>query len=164
MSEVNIYEFAMKLELEGVDFYKNLAGKTDDEGIKNILLMLAGEEEKHYNLFKQMLEDSDIKDLPKMEVFKQSAEIFEKMKEQRENSNFKSSEIELYKQALELEKENFDFYKKEACHTKNKIHEKLFLQIAKEEEKHYKVLENIIEFIEGPDDFLANAEFYYPDR
>jgi rubrerythrin len=40
----------------------------------------------------------------------------------------------------------------------------LFLQIAEEEKKHYWILENILNFISRPQNWLENAEWYHLDE
>lgn len=160
MSEMNIYEFAMNLEKEGEEFYLDLASKTEDVGLKNILLMLAREEIKHYNLFKRMLKDSDVSKLPKMEVFEEVTSIFEEMKSIEEEHTFDQSQVEYYKKAVEIEEANENFYLKQAENAKTEEHKAIFIKIAEEEQKHLVILKNLVDFISGPDDYLDNAEFY----
>ncbi len=160
MSEVNIYEYAMNLEKEGEEFYMDLAKRTQDEGLKNILLMLAKEEVKHYNMFKKMLDDADVSNLPKMEVFEETKSVFEKMKEVKQTHEFDIDQVEYYKKAVAIEEANENFYLKQADNTKNEEHKEIFLRIAEEERKHLVVLKNLVEFISAPDEYLDNAEFY----
>ncbi len=160
MSEMNIYEYAMNLEKEGEDFYRDLAEKTDDEGLKNILLMLANEEVKHYKLFEKMLNNADVSKLPKMEVIEETKQSFQKMKDVPTTHNFEQDQLEYYKRAVEIEEQNGNFYKEQAHKAKTEEHKQIFLRIAEEEDRHLVVLKNLVEFIACPDDYLDNAEFY----
>ena len=45
---MDIFEFAMEKEKYAEHFYRELADRTDNTGLKSILNMLAGEEVKHY--------------------------------------------------------------------------------------------------------------------
>ena len=45
---MNVYDFALKMELDGKAYYQQLAGKTSLAGLKNIFLQLAADEQKHY--------------------------------------------------------------------------------------------------------------------
>lgn len=164
MSDMNIYEYAMGLEKEGEEFYRDLADKTDDAGLKKILLMLATEEVKHYNLFKKMLQNADVSTLPKMEVFKEATSTFKQMKEVDEKHSFDTDQIEYYKKAVAIEEANENFYLKQACNAKTKEHEQIFLRIAEEERKHLVLLKNLVEFVSGPDDYLDSAEFYNMEK
>jgi rubrerythrin len=51
---MNIYEYAMQMEKDGENYYRELAGNSQVEGIKIILTMLANEEVKHYNAIAQL--------------------------------------------------------------------------------------------------------------
>ncbi len=160
MSEMNIYEYAMQLEKEGEEFYKDLASKTEDKGLRSILEMLANEEVKHYSLFKKMLNNADVSTLPKMEVIEQTKLSFEKMKEVPNTHDFEQDQIEYYKKAVQIEEQNGNFYKEQAHNAKTEEHKQIFLRIAEEEDRHLVVLKNLVEFISCPEDYLDNAEFY----
>ena len=51
---MDIYEFAMKMELDGQEFYEKQAAATQDKHLKEILLSLAEEEKNHYRIFKRL--------------------------------------------------------------------------------------------------------------
>jgi len=53
--QMNIYKYAMKMEKDSENYYSELANKTDDVGLRNILKMLANDEVKHYNIIEQMM-------------------------------------------------------------------------------------------------------------
>jgi len=56
---MNIYEFAMQMERDGEAFYRDLAAKSSSAGVARILNMLAADEVKHYDILKQMAEQSN---------------------------------------------------------------------------------------------------------
>jgi hypothetical protein len=51
---MDMYEFAMKMELDGQEFYERQAAATQDKQLKEILMSLAEEEKNHYDIFKQL--------------------------------------------------------------------------------------------------------------
>ncbi len=51
---MDIYEFAMQMELDGRNFYLELAGKAKEQGLQSIMEMLAADEMKHYNILQDM--------------------------------------------------------------------------------------------------------------
>ena len=53
---MNVFEFAMNMEKDGENYYRELAGKADHKGMVNILNMLAEDEVKHYNILREMKE------------------------------------------------------------------------------------------------------------
>ena len=53
------------------------------------------------------------------------------------------------------------FYREKAGEVEKDAHKNLFLQIAEEEKKHAFLLENVIDFVTKPDNWLENAEFHH---
>ena len=66
---MNIYKYAMKMEKDGENYYRELANKTGDVGLRNILKMLANDEVKHYHIIEQMMK-SDVQPVVKMTKIK----------------------------------------------------------------------------------------------
>ena len=50
---MDILEFAMQMELDGKAFYEASARDVKDEELRKVLIMLAEEEDKHYNIFRK---------------------------------------------------------------------------------------------------------------
>ena len=51
-----IVETAIRIERNGVEFYKYLSEKAENDDVKDVFSYLAAEEEKHIGIFRQMLE------------------------------------------------------------------------------------------------------------
>ena len=51
---MNIYEFAMKMEMDGEAYYRELASRTKIPALQKILGMLADDEVGHYKIVKNM--------------------------------------------------------------------------------------------------------------
>ena len=51
---MNIFDYAMTMEKEGEDLYTEFAKAAPDQGMKTIFTLLAGQEKKHYEIFKKM--------------------------------------------------------------------------------------------------------------
>ncbi len=156
---MNAYEYAMQMEEEGEKFYRELADKSTDEGIKNIFLNLANEEVKHYELFKNIAESEDHVEIPKMDVMQDAKEIFAEMKSSGREIDFGEDQIALYKKALESEDKAYNLYIDKANEVTNPEHKEIFLKIAAEEKKHLELLENLVDFVESPKNWLESAEF-----
>lgn len=154
---MNIFDFAMEMEKDGERYYRDLAGKTPNKGLKNILNMLADEEVKHFETMRLLKNKS-----PKVEdsaILSNVKNIFARMKEAGETIDTEGEQISLYKKAQELEKRSADFYEKQSKETQDKTKKEIFLKLTDEEKKHYFILENIIEFISKPKTWLEDAEF-----
>lgn len=157
---MDIYEYAMQMEKDGEQYYREIAGKMDNKGIKNILTMLADEDLKHYNIFFSMKRNEKIQitDTP---ILTNVKNIFIKMREEKDFGGISASQTELYKKAQDIEKKSWDFYLEKGEEANDPLQKEVFLKVAGEEKKHYFILEQIIYYISRPDQLLENPEWYH---
>jgi len=154
---MDIFDYALQMEKDGESFYREIAKKTGNEGLQTILTMLADEEVKHYKALESMKQNKY--QMTETNVLNDAKNIFIKIKDQDETFEPDQEQAELYARAQEIEKKSQQFYQEKACQTDKDDQKKLFERLAKEEEKHYFLLENIIEFISRPKQWLENAEW-----
>jgi rubrerythrin len=141
-----------------------LAANVNNKGLATIFNMLAGEEARHYKIVSDMKMDI-APDLAETNVLSDAKDVFAKMRESAQSFDLNISEVELYKKALEIEKQSWDFYLEKAdeiAEAREEIAQKeIFIELAEEEKKHYFLVENIIDFVSRPQTWLENAEFYH---
>jgi rubrerythrin len=155
---MDIFDYAMKMEKDGEGYYREIAGKCGNKGLKNILTMLADEEVKHFEILRQM--KTKTPKLTDTDLLSNVKNVFEKMKDSKESFNFDASQKEFYKKAQQLEKQSEELYLGKSKELTDKAQKEIFLKIADEEKRHFFILENIIEFISRPETWLEDAEFY----
>jgi len=156
---MSIFEFAMKMEQDGEKFYRDLAGNTTNAGLKQIFTYLADEEVKHYNLFKGLLERQP-SEYESTDILADSKNVFAQMKESGAvDVTDDASQLEAYKQALEWEKKAYEFFEEKSAEATDPKEKKFLETIAKEERRHYRLIDGIIEFIAQPESWVENAEF-----
>lgn len=160
---MNVYEYAMKVEKDGEQYYRELADKTSDVGLKSILNMLADEEVKHYVVFDKMNKKQIIPTQPQVDVFTCAKTIFEKMREENQSTTFSDDQIDFYKSALRSEENSYKFYIEKALMLEDEEQKAIFMRIAEEERQHMVLLENLVEYISFPQRWLENAEFNHMD-
>lgn len=157
---MDIFEFAKEKERYAENFYRDLAERAADEGLKEIFTMLADEEEKHFETVEKMQARTDAESA-QTTVLKDAMDVFEKMRDGANKFNLDVSQIELYKKAQDIEKQARDFYLEKADQVEMQNQKSVFLRLADEEKRHYFLLDNIIEFVNRPNQWLENAEFYH---
>jgi rubrerythrin len=157
---MDIYEFAMKMEKDGENYYRELAKKAVNTGLSNIFTMLADAEVGHYDIFKKMEEKKKVK-VGHTKILSKVKNVFVRMKEADETTGVGITQTELYKKAREIEKKSRDFYLEKAGEVKDPDRKEIFRKIADEEKKHYLILEEIIEFVSRPRTWLENPEWYH---
>lgn len=154
---MNIYEYAMKVEKEGEEYYRNLADKSSNTGLKRVFTMLADQEVKHYAALKRMARNDgfDIKDY---EAFNDEKTIYEILKETKADA-FPKDEIAYYEEAIAHEDDMASYYLEKAKEVETEGEKYILTAISEEEAKHKEILENILEYIREPDSLIASAEF-----
>jgi len=160
---MDIYKYALQMEVDGRHFYLDLAEKTNNKGLKNILTMMADSEAKHYNVILDMQKNDKTEFSADTEVLTNVKNIFVKMKEEKD-IDVDISQAEFYKKALKTETDSQKFYLERADEEKNSHRKEIFLKLAEEEKNHCVLLENIIGFVSQPADWLENPEWYHLDE
>ncbi|WP_419770065.1 MAG: ferritin-like domain-containing protein [Candidatus Marinarcus sp.] len=155
---MNVYDYAMKVEKDGEAYYRELALKSPNNGLKRVFNILAEAEVKHYNVFKSM-RDKDGQDINTLDISTDTKTIFETLSSEKNSTDFSLDEIKFYEDAIKREEDSFQFYADKAKELSDEDEKKIFLQIAQEEIKHKEVLENILSFIQEPTNWVASAEF-----
>ena len=159
MSDMDIFEYALKMEKDGETFYREIAADINNKGLQAILTMLAEEEVKHYHAIESMKQDKY--QMAQTSILDDARNIFVEMKEQNQEFEPDLKQVTLYEKAKEIEKKSQQFYNEKAQQADLDVQKELFERLAKEEEKHYFLLENIIKFVSRPKLWLENAEWYH---
>ena len=152
---MGIFDFAMKMEEDGARFYRDMAEKSEDAGVKHILTQLASDEDKHYEIFRRMSE----RDSPGMDettVLSDARSVFENLS--ASDLKLDGEQVEIYRQAVEIEAQSAALYIEKAGEVEGEQRE-LLLRIADEEKRHQHPLENMVEFLARPDQWIEDAEF-----
>jgi len=160
---MNIYDYAMQLEKDGENYYREAASRSTHRGLTGILTMLADAEVIHYDVFSKMKEHKSWQ-MPTTTILKDVKNIFVRMREEGDLESIGVSEIELYTKAQAIEKMTEDFYLEKATQVEDAAEHDTFLQVAAEENKHYFILQQIIDFVSRPDQWLEDAEWYHLDE
>ncbi len=156
---MNIYKYAMKMEKDSENYFRELANKTDDAGLQNILKMLANDEVKHYNIIEKMMKTDASAELAETNILKNAKNIFTKIKGKNIVFDFDLPQIDFYRKAQEFEEKSYKFYLEMSDKVEIESQKKIFLKLAEEEKKHMFLLENLVEFVSRPETWIENAEF-----
>ena len=158
---MDIYEFAMQMERDGERFYRNLADVSSNQGMSRILTWLADDEAKHYIIVKEMAEDVE-PDMDKTTVLTDAKNVFAQM--QGTSLDLGGLQVEVYRQAQEIERQSREFYEEQADQATKTATKTILLEIADEEQRHYFLLDQIVEFLDRPKTWIEDAEFNHLDE
>lgn len=160
---MDIFEFAMQMELDGKAFYEKGAAKTSNPELKKIFLTLAEEEQRHYNIFKNLkngqLEAATQITAGRAKTISITKNLFQKMTEEGKNTLFGDDISALWEEAVAIEEKSEKLYREEAHKTKDPDRQKLLNKIADEEKNHIYLIDNMLSFINDPQSFVASNQF-----
>jgi len=156
---MNVFDFAIKMELDGKAFYEKLAKGTNLAGLQTIFTRLAADEQKHYEIFLALKGQTQTTAMEDTTVLEQAKNVFERLLEQKETLGPVKGDLEGYRYAMKLEADSFRLYEDAAQKEKNPEVKNLLLRIAGEEHKHFSILENVYDFVNAPNQYLAWGEF-----
>ncbi len=155
---MNVFEYAMEFEKDSENYYRKLAKDTQQPGLKKILNLLADEEVKHFKIVEELSKNKKTK-LTDSQILMNAVNIFTEIKKNKLTVRPSTSQVELYRKAQGFEKDSEKFYTDKANETTDAEVKPILLNLAEQEKRHFYLLENIIEFISRPDQWIENAEF-----
>lgn len=154
---MNIFDQAMGIEEKGELLYRQFASEAPNKGMRNIFIWLADREREHYEIFRKMKTGRSV-EITKNTILSDTRQIFEEWLEKTSCIEPDAKQADLYRKALEVEKQSVLVYEKYAG-TADVSQKKIFLRIAAEEKGHQRIMESIIEFVTKPETWAENVEF-----
>ncbi len=156
---MNVYQFAMDMEMAGRQHYLRMAEEVQGESGKRILNILADEELRHYEYLKMLSENHRIA-LETDNVGK-AEQVFNAMLEEQDIKGYQMP-IDTYSEGIKLEDASIAYYRERAREEQNPEVKVLFQKLYYEEKKHKLLLENILEVIMEPERQLESPELERP--
>jgi rubrerythrin len=155
---MDIYEFAMKMELDGKTYYQKLAADTADVGLKSIFTNLASDEQKHYEAILSIKSGTVLK-MSDSTVLEEAKNLFEQLVSDKNVAVVLKKSLDGYQHARKIEADSVKLYEDMAKKEDNPEIVQILLRIANEEKKHFNILDNLCEYVFAPQYFLAWGEF-----
>lgn len=158
---MNVFEFAMQMEADGKAFYEKHAALVDRPELKNILLEIAADEDKHYRIFEAMAkgEKAEYVESEQTTILSSVKNIFQEMKDGGAQYEFAATAKEIWAEARDVEKKAEAFYREKADEIDDEKQKQILHRIADEEHRHWVTMEHVIEFLDRPSSWLENAEW-----
>lgn len=156
---MNVFDFAIKMELDGKALYEKLASETELVGLRNIFSQLAADEQKHYKVFLELQDQNKPAAMADTPALERAKNVFEDLISRKDTLGPVKGDLEAYHHAMELEADSFRLYEEAAGKEEAKGVRALLLRIAGEEHKHFNILQNIYDFVNAPNQYLAWGEF-----
>ncbi|MFZ5981532.1 MAG: ferritin-like domain-containing protein [Candidatus Zixiibacteriota bacterium] len=160
---MDIFKFAMQMELDGKAFYEKGAAASDNENLKQIFLTLAEEEQRHYNIFKRLDEGklTAAQDFAnnRGKTIATAKNLFKKMTEAGQETLPGDNARTVWKEAIGIEEKSEKFYREQAAKEKNPERKDILNRIADEEKNHIYLIDNMLSFLKDPQTFVESNQF-----
>ena len=164
---MNIYDFALKMELDGEQFYLQQAAKVAHADLKVVLKGLAEDEQRHYRIVQQLQNQKRVFIEPDPAI-SAARSIFELAgnkpfipKDQDSIAKLKDEQRDVYQAALRKEEESVRLYKELKESAELQAEKDILEKLVHEEESHAEVLGNIIEMFNRSREWVESAEFHH---
>lgn len=146
---MNVFDFAMKIELQGKAYYETLAESAGIAELKGIFTGLAADEQKHYDLFKGLKEGKNW-GMADSTMLQRARSVFTDLIDRPEALQEMQDALGAYQLALKVEAESVRLYEDMAKKEEDPVLVRLYLTLANEEKSHYNILDNLCELAKRP--------------
>jgi rubrerythrin len=149
-------------------FYLKNAKKLKNEIARKTFIFLADEELKHIDAidaFSKSIREGDepfVEAGTEDEAINEVREFFsDTVKVAVEKAVAGESDLKAYEAGLVLEQKGYDFYKKSAEKAEHLNVKKLFEFLMKEENSHYALISNALNYLKNPDEYFQGEESWF---
>ncbi len=157
---MDILEFALQQERQIERHYQSLARKAPHEGIRNILEMLAVNEQHHEAVLEQMKKEIPVQQR-QVDFIQGADQILNALTHSEEYFGLTEDELVLYQRARDIEYQKEQTYLELAARSDNVKQRQIFEELAAEEHHHYQLMDNLCDLLGRTHWYLEDGEFYH---
>ncbi|MHC1718337.1 MAG: ferritin family protein [Acidaminococcaceae bacterium] len=166
---MDIFDVALKMELESEKYYLEQAKITDFTDLRVLLEKLAEEEARHYKIVEALrLQNNELlpddRSLAKIEnIFTSYIKDAEALRKAISIEKSKEEQIDVYRVALVKENESVEVYEKMMAQAQNPHAKAIIARLIKEEQSHAEAMDEIVDLLNKVSDWVEAAEFNHTD-
>lgn len=147
--------FEEKLEA----FYLEQATAHQNSGLAHVFQLLAREERKHAELLRKHASKLAGLSIENHDLLSEVKQLFDDMNHIHSSIKVNLEQLDVYRFAQQQETDSIEAYEKLLQEAAGDEEKEIFYYLIEEEKKHYSILEQIIEFVSRPEDWVEDAEF-----
>lgn len=163
---INVLKIALEREKSAEDYYTEKAQSMTEPGAGEILKDLARDEHSHVKLVSSLLKEAEsgaesttVTTQPSSGPKERVESIFSELQNVSPFSLPEKSTVkEVFEFALDIEKQSFDHYSQAAEDAENNEVAAVYGFLAAEENKHYIMISNALDFVDDPGRWLYEEE------
>ena len=155
-------EVAIKMEIDGKEFYKKAAKASGNSMGRKLLSRLADEEEIHREVFQNIYNTlGEKKGWPEVDI-KHTHELTTIMKEAADalgkDTKPGKAEIDDVQTAMDMENKTYDYYRAHAETATFPAEKEFYQRLTVQEEEHHKILLSYYEYLKDPEAWFVKME------
>lgn len=155
---MNALEFAIKMELDGERYYREQAEINQGNSLRAIFLMLADDEKMHAQILEKKAKNLNYT-LEPNETLATAKNVFNDKDRIKNEIKEIPSQIDVYRAALDNEKESILLYQKCSSEAADGETKTLFDYLILQEKEHYAILEQLTALLSRSEEWVEDAEF-----
>lgn len=155
---MDVFDFAMKMELQGKACYETLAASTQIAGLRTVFTGLAADEQKHYDVLRGLKEGKEWS-MTDSSMLDRTRTVFTELVGDKERLGDLKEDLDGYRLGLKMEADSVKLYEDLARKAEDPEMVQLYLKLANEEKNHFNIIENICDFLMRPKYYLEWQEF-----
>ncbi|HHO47298.1 MAG TPA: rubrerythrin [Desulfobacteraceae bacterium] len=162
---MNVFDYAIRMEQDGEKWYRSIADRSTSAGLKKIFSLLAVEEIRHCKAVEQLKRRLGNMYLEPTGILGEVKSVFRDMRKMDGEEAFDGIEgLDGFTGMRDYEVNCRNFYLEKAGQLDD-MSQRIFLQLADEEDKHLRIMNHIIDFVsqEEPGKWLDRSEWPDPD-
>jgi rubrerythrin len=156
--KMNALEFAIKMEQDGEQYYRQQAEENKDNSLNVVCLMLADDESHHAQILINRLNEKDYA-LTDSETLLKAKNIFEGIGDIEMEIKSIPSQLDFYRIATEKEKQSITLYSELLAQAEDRKDMDLFEYLIQQENQHYEVLDNLAMLLQHTEEWVESPEF-----
>ncbi len=155
---MNVFDFAMRMEEEHCSYYEKLAAQARDNEAREIFTLLADSEREHHEHLERLKLGAN-SGVVQSGMLDRVMKFIPELTDGPLPEESLKSDYDGYRHAVKQEEMSIKLYEKLAEQESDPATSQLLRQMADEERHHLEEIENIYDFVETPDTYLAWGEF-----
>ncbi len=155
---MNILEYAINMEIDGETYYRDQAEKNRENGLFVVCNMLADDERSHALILKNRVGNRPYELIGDVSV-DESENVFSNLNDIGADEREVPGQLDFYRLAADRERESIKLYSGLLEDAESDGDVKLFKFLVSQEEKHLRVLKELIKLLAHAEDWVEAAEF-----
>jgi rubrerythrin len=157
---MNLFDFALQMEQEAMEFYQKLSRSASDPGFKRFFDDLSSDHKERHRFIQGMSSAEGTAEDSSCQISDQNCSPWRTVSASNSMMDEPEGGLEsAYRYALELETAEVHCFRNMLEKTDSGKMKHMLQVIAEEENRHVEDFQNVYDFINAPNQYLASSEF-----